>query len=370
MIVNTNLKYQLKKLLSITRNSKFLTGANKKFIHKHSYFYTKTQSSENSQLKTEKRPWNVLFFGTDDFALESLRKLESSYRSNKLISRLEIVCSYKGDENGIIKFSREHKIKLHSWPVSFSLSNFDIGVIVSFGHLIPAWIINAFPLGMINVHASLLPRWRGAAPIIYSLMNGDTQTGVSIMKIIPKKFDIGDILAQKIVDIHPDETQPELYDKLSKIGANLLIETIENLPHVLKSAKPQSETNVTYAPKITRKLSSVNWNELSAKNLYDIQRALTGIYPLITNYNGEKMKIFGIKLLNNPSDKSITSQITPGLMMFDKKLNLLIVQCKDGNWISVEQVSLANRKKMSAKEFYNGFLSRKKNRVVLKYSSD
>ncbi|KAG8033998.1 hypothetical protein G9C98_008479 [Cotesia typhae] len=217
MIVNTNLKYELKKLLSITRNFEFLTGVNKKFIHKHFYLYTKAQYSENSQLKTEKRPWNVLFFGTDDFALESLRKLESSYRSKKLISSLEIVCSYKGDENGIIKFSKEHKIKLHSWPVNFSLSNFDIGVVVSFGHLIPPWIINEFPLGMINVHASLLPRWRGAAPIIYSLMNGDAQTGVTIMKIMPKKFDVGDILAQKIVDIHPNETQPELYDKTNDV---------------------------------------------------------------------------------------------------------------------------------------------------------
>ncbi|XP_053594412.1 methionyl-tRNA formyltransferase, mitochondrial isoform X1 [Microplitis demolitor] len=367
MIVSVSLRYELKKLLSLTRNFKFINRDNKRFIHKYSYLYNKTQNSENIKLITKKEHFDVLFFGTDEFALESLRKLESYYKSNKLLRSLEVVCSYNGYENVIIKFCKDHKIKIHSWPINFSLSNFDIGVVVSFGHLIPSWIINTFPLGMINVHASLLPRWRGAAPIIYSLMNGDTQTGITIMKIMPKKFDIGDILAQQVVDIDPDETQPELYNKLSKIGADLLIETMKNLPDSLYSGKPQSEVNATYAPKITRKISSINWDELTAKNVYDIQRALTGIYPLITNFEGNKIKIYGIKLFNHRTNMTATSKIIPGLMSYDKKFDLLIIQCEDGNWISVNQVSMANRKKLSAKEFYNGFLSKKSNQVVLKY---
>lgn len=99
---------------------------------------------------------------------------------------------------------------------------------------------------MLNVHASLLPRWRGAAPIIYALANGDKQTGITIMTISPEKFDIGKIVLQETVKIHPEMTQKELYTILGKLGASQLIQALTDLPSSLKNAKPQPTEGVTY----------------------------------------------------------------------------------------------------------------------------
>lgn len=99
---------------------------------------------------------------------------------------------------------------------------------------------------MLNVHASLLPRWRGAAPIIYAIMNGDGKTGVSIMRIKPKHFDIGEILAQKEVVIEKDMLMPELHTKLSICGGELLLKCVREIPDCFKKAVPQNNDEVTY----------------------------------------------------------------------------------------------------------------------------
>lgn len=99
---------------------------------------------------------------------------------------------------------------------------------------------------MINLHASMLPRWRGAAPIIYAIMRGDRTTGVTIMKIMPKQFDIGDVIAQQTVPIGPDTLMPELHSKLAQVGANLLLDCVNRIPHSLLEAKPQDNAVVSY----------------------------------------------------------------------------------------------------------------------------
>ncbi|XP_017790874.1 PREDICTED: methionyl-tRNA formyltransferase, mitochondrial, partial [Habropoda laboriosa] len=243
---------------------------------------------------SQNRPWKVLFFGTDEFAVESLKTLHKKYDS-KVLQRLEVVTTDKKKETPVMKYAKQNKLIVHKWPIEINVSEFHIGILVSFGHLIPSKIINAFPLGILNVHGSLLPRWRGAAPIIHTLISGDSQTGITIMKIKPKKFDIGEIVLQKQIDIDEHETLPELHMKLAKLGANLLGETFENLLELLQSAKPQNETNVTYAPKVTSKSSLINWNEMSATIIYNLYRALLGLYPLTTTCQNAKIKLFDIQ---------------------------------------------------------------------------
>ncbi|XP_034487637.1 methionyl-tRNA formyltransferase, mitochondrial isoform X2 [Drosophila innubila] len=129
----------------------------------------------------------VLFFGTDNFSLPSLQKLHQ----NKV--EVGVVTSFKSPANCVRSYAELQKLPLYRWPITAEqCAAYEVGVVVSFGHMIPLPIINAFPSGIINVHASLLPRWRGAAPIIYAIMKGDTKTGVSIMQIQPHHFDIGD----------------------------------------------------------------------------------------------------------------------------------------------------------------------------------
>ncbi|EFN79099.1 Methionyl-tRNA formyltransferase, mitochondrial [Harpegnathos saltator] len=257
--------------------------------------------------------WRVLFFGTDNFALESLRSLYNEYRTKKLL-RLEVVSVYKKKTNPIIKYAEEKKIVVNRWPLENNPQDFHIGIVVSFGHLIPLNIIKSFPFGMINVHASLLPRWRGAAPIIYSLINGDTETGITIMKIMPEKFDIGEIIAQERTDIHADETLPEVYAKLAKIGADVLVDVVRKLPEI-SSLRPQERIGITYAPKVTSKISLVKWDEMTAKNVYDLHRGLLELYPLTTKFGDTVIKLFDVRQVSkstdgtNPEDDDVPGDI-------------------------------------------------------------
>jgi len=294
-----------------------------------------------------------------------LKKLNDQYRLKKLLCRLEVVIAYKGKENAVIKYANQHGIRIHSWPPTISLSEFDIGLVVSFGHMIPVEMIESFPLGMLNVHASLLPKLRGAAPIIHCLKNGDSRTGVTIMKIMPDKFDVGEILAQAETTIYPDETMPELYIKLATSGADLLIKTVEKLPGVLSTGRKQSEAEVTYARKITAKASAIKWNEMSAKNVYDLQRALTGLYPLTTRFQENTIKILGIKVCEEPPSLPNLPRDKPGSVIYDKKKKLLLVQCKGESWIIVNQIVVPGRRPMSAQDFRNGFIANQKEASIL-----
>lgn len=235
---------------------------------------------------------------------------------------------------------KKNKIIIHKWPVEINKSEFHIGIVVSFGHLIPSTIINAFPLGMLNVHGSLLPRWRGAAPIIHTLINGDLKTGVTIMKIMPKKFDIGEIVLQKQIDIDEHETMPKLYTKLAKLGGNLLKETFENLLELLQFAKPQDETNITYAPKITSKISLINWNKMSATNVYNLHRALLGLYDLTTSFQNVKIKLLDIQKIESKIIATKLKEENTGVAIYSKKNNALIIKCKENSFVSVKKITV------------------------------
>ncbi|XP_051171526.1 methionyl-tRNA formyltransferase, mitochondrial isoform X2 [Leptopilina boulardi] len=242
---------------------------------------------------------------------------------------------------------------------------FDIGVVVSFGHLIPSHIIDSFPLGMINVHGSLLPRWRGSAPIIHALKNGDTRTGISIMRIMPKKFDIGDIIAQEETSIDLHETQPELYKKLALLGSKLLLKTMEKLPEVLSSSVRQNEDGITYAPKIKPDMSFIKWKEMNAKNVYDLNRALTGLYSLKTNFNNKVIKIFGIQVFSNSINVIQSEKNEPGTAFYHKETDSLIVKCKDNTWVSIKTIGVPGKPKLSALNFANGFLGGKRQKFCI-----
>ncbi|XP_014473705.1 PREDICTED: methionyl-tRNA formyltransferase, mitochondrial isoform X3 [Dinoponera quadriceps] len=281
------------------------------------------------------------------------------HRAKKL-RRLEVVSVRKQKKNAVIQYAEEKGIVVKEWPLENNLQDFHIGIVVSFGHLIPLNIINSFPLGMINVHASLLPRWRGAAPIIYSLINGDAETGITIMKIMPEKFDIGEVITQERINIHADETLPELHAKLARIGAKVLVSTIGKLPDILSSSRPQERIGITYAPKVTSKISLVKWDEMTAKNVYDLHRGLLGLHPLTTKFRDTAIKLFDVRQVSKPIDgTNPEDDDVPGFVRFDKKSNVLIVTCKGPSWVSIKKVIVSGRSPMSAMDFRNGFMQGK-----------
>ncbi|CAD7077553.1 unnamed protein product [Hermetia illucens] len=294
----------------------------------------------------------ILFFGTDNFSLPSLKLLNEERSRSNAIKSLDVVTSFKKPKNVVLKYAENKNLPLHKWPLQHLVPNrFDLGVVVSFGHLIPEKVISLCSQGIINVHASLLPRWRGAAPIIYALKNGDTKTGVTIMKIEPKHFDVGDVLAQREVSIHSNMFLPELYGKMAEEGAGLLVSTVLKFPEALKTAKTQDHSQATYAPKITPEFCDVNWNHKTALEVFNLHRALYSYKHLTTKWQMHTIKLVELTLSNH---KNINCK--PGYVEFYRTGKCLRVFCKDGSCIEVSKLCVEGRKTMSAIDFNNGFL--------------
>lgn len=212
---------------------------------------------------------------------------------------------------------------------------------------------------MINVHASLLPRWRGAAPIIHALLNGDRQTGVSIMRIRPRHFDVGELLAQRAVPIGERTMMPELHAALAAVGAELLVDTMRDLDENLRRASVQDERLVLYAPKVTEALALVDWSAMTAQRVYDLYRALFGFKRLQTNWRNETIRIVEMVL---PVDGSAVDVIerprSAGTVEFCRKAKCLRIWCADGRCVNVLRLSVVGKRTFTAAEFNNGYLRR------------
>lgn len=342
-------------------NSNFLKLADFK-IHKNlliilgKSLFSHSAVSLKNKCGSKGPPWRVMFFGNDDFSVKSLQMLTSKMRTQTIISKVDVVTTSMGNGINVRSFAKEEKLDIYDWPINTTLldGKYDIGVVVSFGRLIPEKIIKCFPLGMINVHASLLPRWRGAAPIIYTILNGDLTSGVTIMKIHPRRFDIGEIVKQHSCSVGKDETADELKKKLSNMGGRLLIDSFKELTRNLRYAVPQSENEITYAPKVDKNLSIINWDETDSNSVYNKYRALCGLWPLITTWHGTSIKLMKVC---NYQTTNIDTQLKPGDLIYDKQSQKLFVKCGGkGGYVSIEKLKIPGHRTMSGKDFFNGFI--------------
>ncbi|XP_060524409.1 methionyl-tRNA formyltransferase, mitochondrial isoform X2 [Cylas formicarius] len=306
----------------------------------------------SNALDIKKPPYKVLFFGTDDFSLHSLGALlKERERSDEILTSLDVVTNSERSQVG--KYSLARKIRVFLWPPSFEVNEYDVGLVVSFGRLIPSCVIDKFPLGMLNVHGSLLPRWRGASPVIHCLAEGDTETGISIMGIEPEHFDTGPILLQKKIDIPPTTIMPDLRYRLGKLGAECLIETLRDLPGKLANAKPQPTEGVCYAPKITARFARIDWDLMTAARIYNLERAVKFLYPLTTTWNSLPVRLFDVEVL----DWRTTSN-RPGYISYHRNRRCVVVECAQKTWISVKYVAVAQKKPIRATDFRNAYVKR------------
>lgn len=324
------------------------------------YVCSSHRNSKDASILTEHlevHPWKVMFFGTDDFSLGTLEKLNNELTSGILISRLEVVSS-KYKLNPVRIFCQKENIITHEWPIdSNSLRDFDIGLVSSFGHLIPKSVIDAFPLGILNVHGSLLPRWRGAAPVNYAVMHGDAVTGISIMRIQPHEFDKGEVLQRKEVKIIPNETAPHLRKRLSDIGGEELLSCVRRLPHILENACPQPEDGATYAPKLTDDLGIINFEEMTAQCIYNRFRALYTIVPLVISWMEMKIILHDVSVSNVIGS---TESDFAGRVQYDRNSKYLVVTCSESTHLNIHRLAPFRRKPLTALEFYNGYLMKQK----------
>jgi methionyl-tRNA formyltransferase len=222
----------------------------------------------------------------------------------------------------------------------------DLIVVVAYGRMLPNSVLTLPPLGCINVHASLLPKYRGAAPIQWAIAQGEKETGVTIMRI-SERMDAGDILLQKAIPIEADDTGESLHDRLSTLGAEALRETLHLLKQGQLLARPQNEAEATYAPIIKKEDGRIDWR-LSAITIERRIRAFNPWPSAYTTFGGKLLKIFKARPETQPS----RTHVAPGTVTEVSPVHLLVAT-GDGQ-LSLLEVQLEGKRRMPIEEFLRG----------------
>lgn len=222
----------------------------------------------------------------------------------------------------------------------------DAIVIIAYGQIIPARLLTVPRLGWLNLHASLLPRYRGAAPIHWAIANGETVTGLTTMQI-DAGMDTGPTLLQRQVQIAPDETAPELAARMSAIGADLIAESLLQFDAGEISPVPQESSAATYAPILKKEDGRIEWHR-PAQEIYNRMRGLSPWPGSYTTFRGQTCHLWG----RPESGIAVEAISTPGAIVATPKQ--LHVVCGESSCLRVESIQLEGRKKLSAKDFSNG----------------
>ena len=239
--------------------------------------------------------------------------------------------------------------------------NPDVICVVAYGKILPKELLDIPRLGCINVHGSLLPKYRGAAPIQWSILNGDKTTGITTM-YMDVGMDTGDMILKRKIDIGEDETTGELWERLSKIGAELLVETLEMIESGTAPREKQGE-DFTLAPMLNKEMSKIDWKN---KKVLEIKNLVRGLNPIMGAYsflNGKKIKFWKVQNISEielendfPELKEYSYKminIEPGTVLFADSKKGLYIKAVDGI-IKVIEIQGENSRKMSANEFLRG----------------
>lgn len=235
------------------------------------------------------------------------------------------------------------KIKTEEAAELFESHEADAAIVLAYGRILPPAFLLAPRFGCINVHFSLLPKYRGAAPVNWAIVHGEKKTGVTTMKM-DAGLDTGDILKQSETEILENETAPELLARLSELGANLLIETLDNLDSI--APQPQNHDEASFAPILKREDGLITW-ELSA---FEIVNRIRGFQPFPNAFAYLENKRL---VLWNATAESIEAALEPGTILQAKGDNLLIA-CGESTVLRLREVQLEGKRRMSVRDFLNG----------------
>lgn len=302
----------------------------------------------------------IIFMGTPGFAVPSLKKLyEAGYDIAAVITAPDKPAGrgLKLTESEVKKFASEKNLKIlqpeklkdPEFINQLKLLNADLQIVVAF-RMLPEVVWNMPRLGTINLHGSLLPQYRGAAPINWAIINGEEETGVTTFKL-QHEIDTGNILLQEKITINENDTAGTLHDKMMETGANLLVKTLDelaagNLKETGQSAVILKRNDLKHAPKLFTETAEINWNE-NVNTIYNLIRGLSPYPAAFTFLNGKKLKIyFAEKEISIPSGE-------PGSMSTDQK-TFLKFGGKDG-YISLKEIQLEGKKKMGIEDFLRGW---------------
>ena len=293
----------------------------------------------------------IAFMGTPDFAVPILGALvtaghevaavysqppRASGRGQRL--RLSSVHQYAEMQN--IEVRTPARLRDAETQTAFSELNLDAAVVAAYGLILPKSILDAPQLGCINIHASLLPRWRGAAPIQHAILAGDSETGVTIMQM-DEDLDTGDMLLRKSILVTAEATAATLHDELSELGATLIVSALAGVASGTLTATPQSDAGVTLAPKIQRDDGCLDWRR-PAVELDRAVRAYTPWPSAWFEHGGERIKVLAAELVDQ--------QGTPGTVLDDQ----LAVACGSGA-LRPLTVQRAGKAPIAAAAFLRGY---------------
>lgn len=299
----------------------------------------------------------IVFMGTPDFSVPILEGLiENGYEIQAVVTQPDRPVGRKRliTPPPVKKAALKHDLlvlqpeKISGSPEMEKIIELapDIIVTAAFGQFLPEIILNVPKLGAVNVHASLLPKYRGGAPVHYSIIEGEKETGVTIMEMV-KKMDAGDILAQKAIPITKQDDAGSMFNKLSQLGRELLLETLPRLIAGEIKPIPQDENFVTFSPNISREQEQVDWS----KSAQEIDCQVRGMRPwpiAFTTYKETNWKLWSVA----PVEEE-TTQAEPGTIIKRTKKELWIA-CGKETVLSIERLQPSGKGQLAVQDFLNG----------------
>ena len=300
----------------------------------------------------------IVFMGTPDFAEKSL---EAIYNSGHEI--LAVVTNpdrpkgrgMKMVSSPVKEFAVSKNLKIYQPEKVRKNIEFieeikklqpDVICVVAYGKILPKEILDIPKLGCINVHGSLLPKYRGAAPIQWAVINGEKVTGVTTM-YMDIGMDTGDMILKEEVSIGEDETTGELWDKLSEVGAKLLVKTLKQIEDGTATRIPQGE-DFSMAPMLNKEMSKINWNSQSAQEIKNLVRGLNPIMGTYSYLNDKKIKFWKVDVLPFENEN-----VENGTILKSNSKDGLYIKAKDG-MIKVLEIQGENSKRMPIQDFLRG----------------
>ena len=301
----------------------------------------------------------IVFAGTPEFAVESLAILHKSNHEIVAVycqpdrpkgrGKVLSACPVKlyAEENNLLVIQPEDFSELENQE-RFALLKSDVMVVAAYGQILPKNTLQTPRLGCLNIHASLLPRWRGAAPIERAILAGDKETGISIMQM-NEGLDTGNVLLEKKYLISEFETSQTLTDNLSSLGADTIIEALSNLSDL--KARPQNNNDVTYAKKILKNEAQIDWNQ-SAETISRIIRAFNPRPIAQTNAKAKQFENNVLRITEAEVIQDKTIQAPGTIIEYGK--GFCYVATANGV-LSLKKVQLAGKKEVSIKDFNNAY---------------
>jgi methionyl-tRNA formyltransferase len=307
----------------------------------------------------------VVFMGTPDFAVASLKAL--------IENKVDVVGVITAPDKPAGRGKKIHASAVKEFAVSNAINNIfqptnlkdkgfqeelkslnpDLFVVVAF-RMLPESVWNMPKMGTINLHGSLLPNYRGAAPINWAVINGESKTGVTTF-FIQHEIDTGNIIAQEEVEIDENDTAGSMHDKLMHVGAKLITETVTSIEAGTVKAIPQSdfidENNLKAAPKIFKEDCKINWNQ-TVENVYNFIRGLSPYPAAWTEFSAETGEKLSFKVFESSKEYNTPKKPVGGIDYSEK--GKIKIACTDG-YISLNVIQPAGKKKMDTKSFLLGF---------------